>query len=131
MFASILENVRAKRPLVHNITNYVTANDCANLLLACGASPIMADDPLEAEEVTALSQGLHLNLGTLHSPTPWGFRLSWTRWGPAYRRFAGKPCKSFWMKSVFRQSGAISQNLKPWPWEAKASGAWTPPQGTG
>ena len=69
MFASILENVRAKRPLVHNITNYVTANDCANLLLACGASPIMADDPLEAEEVTALSQGLHLNLGTLHSQT--------------------------------------------------------------
>ncbi len=33
-----------KCPLIHNITNYVTVNDCANILLACGGSPIMADD---------------------------------------------------------------------------------------
>ena len=39
-----LENVRKNSPLIHNITNYVTVNDCANILLACGASPIMADD---------------------------------------------------------------------------------------
>ena len=65
MFASILENVRRSRPLVHCITNYVTANDCANLLLACGASPIMADDPGEAPEITARCAGLDLNLGTL------------------------------------------------------------------
>ena len=38
-----LENVRCVAPLIHNITNYVTANDVANVLLACGASPIMAD----------------------------------------------------------------------------------------
>ena len=47
MFKEMLENVREKAPLVHNITNYVTVNDCANALLACGASPIMADDPRE------------------------------------------------------------------------------------
>ena len=44
MFKSVFANVRAKSPLVHNITNYVTVNDCANIVLACGASPIMADD---------------------------------------------------------------------------------------
>ena len=60
----MLENLHQKSPLIHNITNYVTANDCANILLACGASPIMADDPLEAADITGLCQGLHLNLGT-------------------------------------------------------------------
>jgi hydroxyethylthiazole kinase len=44
----------------------VTANDCANVLLACGASPIMADDPEEVTQITALSQGLCINLGTLN-----------------------------------------------------------------
>ncbi len=59
-----LENVRKKQPLIHSITNYVTANDVANVLLACGASPIMADDVCEAEEITAGCAGLNLNLGT-------------------------------------------------------------------
>ena len=44
MFKEIFDNVREKCPLIHNITNYVTVNDCANVVLACGASPIMADD---------------------------------------------------------------------------------------
>ena len=44
MLKEILQNVREKHPLIHNITNYVTVNDCANILLACGGSPIMADD---------------------------------------------------------------------------------------
>ena len=39
---TMLENVRAKTPLVHNITNYVTVNDVANVLLAAGGSPIMS-----------------------------------------------------------------------------------------
>ena len=39
-----LENVKKKSPLIHNITNYVTVNDVANMILAVGASPIMADD---------------------------------------------------------------------------------------
>ena len=52
MFAEQFANVRAKSPLVHNITNYVTVNDCANMVLACGASPIMADDAAEVEDIT-------------------------------------------------------------------------------
>ena len=44
-------------PLVHAITNYVTVNDCANITLACGGSPIMADDKQEAEEITSLCHG--------------------------------------------------------------------------
>lgn len=64
-----LEALRAKAPLIHNITNYVTVNDCANMVLACGASPIMADDPDEAAEITALCGGLNINIGTLNSRT--------------------------------------------------------------
>ena len=44
MLGKCLENVREKAPLVHNITNYVTVNDVANALLACGGSPIMSDE---------------------------------------------------------------------------------------
>ncbi len=61
----MLENVRRKKPVIHCITNYVTANDCANVLLACGASPVMADDEAEAAEFTARCGGLVINLGTL------------------------------------------------------------------
>lgn len=69
MFSKMLENVRAKSPLVHNITNYVTVNDCANILLACGASPIMADDAAEVEEITSICGALDINIGTLNSRT--------------------------------------------------------------
>lgn len=69
MFGALLENVRRTCPLIHNITNYVTVNDCANILLACGASPIMADDAEEAEEITSICQGLNLNIGTLNQRT--------------------------------------------------------------
>mgnify|MGYP000047083892 CR=1 FL=1 len=64
MFRNLFANVRAKSPLVHNITNYVTVNDCANIVLACGASPIMADDAAEVEDITSLCAGLNLNIGT-------------------------------------------------------------------
>ena len=69
MLKEILENVRAKMPLVHNITNYVTVNDCANILLACGASPIMADDLEEVEDITSICSGLNINIGTLNKMT--------------------------------------------------------------
>lgn len=65
MFGICLENVRKEKPLIHCITNYVSANDVANMLLACGGSPIMADAPQEVEEITALAKGLTINLGTL------------------------------------------------------------------
>ena len=69
MFEQILENVRRKSPLIHNITNYVTVNDCANMLLACGGSPIMADELEDAAEITAACGGLVLNIGTLNRRT--------------------------------------------------------------
>ena len=69
MFRECLDNVREQAPLVHNITNYVTVNDVANILLACGASPIMADDAAEAEEITSLCKGLTINIGTLNQRT--------------------------------------------------------------
>lgn len=64
MLGEIMTTCRGKSPLIHCITNYVTANDCANLLLGCGASAIMADDAEEVEEVTAMCDGLVLNMGT-------------------------------------------------------------------
>ncbi len=69
MFETILGNVIAAPPLVHSITNYVTVNDCANILLACGGSPIMADDSAEVEEITALCGALVINIGTLNERT--------------------------------------------------------------
>ena len=69
MLKEMLDSVRGKCPLVHNITNYVTVNDCANILLACGGSPIMADDAGEVEEITAICGGLNINIGTLNSRT--------------------------------------------------------------
>jgi hydroxyethylthiazole kinase len=69
MFGNTLENLRNTCPLIHNITNYVTINDCANIVLACGASPIMADDCKEVEEITSICAGLNINIGTLNSRT--------------------------------------------------------------
>ena len=51
MKKGIIAKVRETVPLIHNITNYVTVNDVANILLACGGSPIMADDAAEVEEM--------------------------------------------------------------------------------
>ncbi len=64
-----LNNVRSRTPLVHSITNYVTVNDCANILLACGGSPIMSDDRDEVQEITALCAATVLNIGTLNRRT--------------------------------------------------------------
>ncbi len=66
MLEKMFENVRTKCSLIHNITNYVTVNDCANVLIACGASPIMADDKDEVEDITTICAGLNINIGTLN-----------------------------------------------------------------
>ena len=66
---TMLENVRAKSPLVHNITNYVTVNDVANVLLAAGGSPIMSDDADDVEDITSICGGLNINIGTLNKTT--------------------------------------------------------------
>lgn len=69
MLKKCFDNVREKHPLVHNITNYVTVNDVANILLTCGGSPIMADDSEEVEDITSICQGLNINIGTLNKNT--------------------------------------------------------------
>ncbi len=66
---SQLDSVKKEKPLVHHITNYVTVNDCANICLAIGASPIMADDTEEVCNITAISRSLVLNIGTLNKRT--------------------------------------------------------------
>lgn len=63
MMGTYLELIRNNNPLIHCITNPVTVNDCANLLLAAGASPTMAHHPLEVEEITAGCKALVCNLG--------------------------------------------------------------------
>lgn len=63
----LLRRVRETSPLVHHLTNYVTVNDCANITLAIGASPIMADAIEEAADIAAISSALVLNIGTLNS----------------------------------------------------------------
>lgn len=63
--AESLRRIRERRPLVHNITNYVVMNYTANALLACGASPVMAHAAEEVEEMVSLAGALVLNIGTL------------------------------------------------------------------
>lgn len=67
--AQLLTLVRSQRPLVHHITNYVTVNDCANITLSIGASPIMADAIEEAGDMAAIASAVVLNIGTLNSRT--------------------------------------------------------------
>ncbi len=65
----IFKNLKENTPIIHCITNYVTATDCANILIAAGASPIMADDPKEAEDITNIAMALDINIGTLNTRT--------------------------------------------------------------
>lgn len=64
-FETILTSVRHKKPLVQCITNFVTVNDCANIILACGGSPTMAGHPLEAVEAVRNAQALVCNMGAI------------------------------------------------------------------
>ncbi len=66
MLETCITSVRNTVPLVHNITNYVTVNDVANILLACGGSPIMSDEPDDVEDITSVCGGLNINIGTLN-----------------------------------------------------------------
>lgn len=63
---NIYKNLQEQTPIVHCITNYVTVNDCANIILAAGGSPIMADSILEVEEITSICNALVINIGTLN-----------------------------------------------------------------
>ncbi len=61
----LLEKMRATSPLIHNITNFVVMNSTANILLAAGASPVMAHCMGEVEEMASMASALVLNIGTL------------------------------------------------------------------
>ena len=81
-----LDTLRAQHPLVHCIDNQVTANDCANLALAVGASPMMASAPEEIADITAASRATVINTGT---PDNEKFRAC-LGWGQAAMN-AGQP----------------------------------------
>lgn len=65
MFENIISAVQKKQPHIHNITNFVSATDQANITLAVGGSPIMASSPKEAAQVCSVCDGLVLNTGIL------------------------------------------------------------------
>lgn len=100
MLKKAFDNVRNSCPLVHNITNYVTVNDVANVILACGASPIMADDKNEVEEITSICSALNINIGTLNERTIQSMIL------------AGKKAESLGHKIVLDPVGAGASTLR-------------------
>ena len=73
---SLLKELKEKSPLTHCITNFVTVNDCANAVLAIGASPIMAEDADEVEEIVNISNALVINIGTLNQPQIESMKIS-------------------------------------------------------
>src|SRR3954453_11986533 len=77
--AAILTELRARRPLVQNITNYVAMTISANVLLALRASPAMVHSTEEVEDFVAISNALAINIGTLSPP-----------WVEAMRHAAGR-----------------------------------------
>ena len=64
---TVLENTQNRTPMVHSITNNVTINDCANIILAAGGTAIMAQDEREVEEITSHAQTLVLNMGAVRA----------------------------------------------------------------
>src|SRR5438067_13831752 len=65
---STLRDLRERKPLVHQITNYVVMNETANATLALGALPVMAHAPQEVEEMVGLASALVINIATLSDP---------------------------------------------------------------
>lgn len=81
-----LQKLRACRPLIQNITNYVVMNNTANALLAIGASPAMVHASEEVEEFVSIAHALVINIGTLSPSWVTGMRLA-----AAHARTLGKP----------------------------------------
>jgi hydroxyethylthiazole kinase len=98
--AENLRRIREKRPLVHNITNYVVMNFTANVLLACGASPVMAHAAEEVEEMVSLAGALVINIGTLSPP-----------WVEAMRK-AGRRANALHVPVILDPVGAGATRLR-------------------
>ena len=62
----LVDRVRERTPLIHNITNYVTVNDCANILLACGGSPIMQMCIRDSQGAIYLKEGCIVAMRHIH-----------------------------------------------------------------
>lgn len=71
-----VDQLKRSKPLIHCITNYVTVNDCANALLAVGASPIMSDEPADVAEIASICDALVLNIGTLDGRSVEAMRIA-------------------------------------------------------
>jgi hydroxyethylthiazole kinase len=98
--AENLRRIRERKPLVHNITNYVVMNYTAMALLACGASPVMAHAADEVEEMVSLAGALVLNIGTLSPP-----------WIEAMRK-AGKRANALHVPVILDPVGAGATRLR-------------------
>lgn len=61
----MIERIRKENPLIHHLTNWVTIYDCANIVKALGASPVMAHAKEESGDMAAIASSLVLNIGTL------------------------------------------------------------------
>jgi len=95
-----LDQLRAKAPLIHNITNYVVMNSTANALISIGASPVMAHAVEEMEEMAGLASALVINIGTLSD-----------KWIEAMH-VAGKAAKSKGIPVVLDPVGAGATTLR-------------------
>ena len=118
MLETCLENVRKTVPLVHNITNYVTVNDVANILLACGGSPIMSDEPDDVEDITSICGGLNINLGTLNKRSIEGMFRAGKKAQECHHVLLLDPV------GVGASSAAISPRSRRWRWAAVPQKAW-------
>jgi hydroxyethylthiazole kinase len=63
--SDVLEKVRAEKPVIHHLTNWVTIYDCANIVKVFGASPVMAHAKEEVADMASIASALVLNIGTL------------------------------------------------------------------
>lgn len=62
---NVITKIREKQPIVFQITNTVTINDCANITLAVGASPLMSFCEEELEDILSFASSLVINIGTM------------------------------------------------------------------
>jgi hydroxyethylthiazole kinase len=67
--SKFMDTVREKTPLVHHITNYVTVNDCANICICSGGSPVMTDADADVVDMSRIASAVVLNMGTLNPRT--------------------------------------------------------------
>ena len=110
--AAAVTELRARRPLVHNITNYVAMTVSANVLLALGASPAMVHAVEEVEDFVAISGALAINIGTL-SP----------RWVEAMRLAAAKAVALSANPGSSIRSAAVRRPIVPaWRSSSRACG---------